>query len=66
LAEIGVFLDAAEKHFKRRSLIYTTQKFYEAYFRDGMSAEQLGKERFWLRSLHRVPSLRAVDAVAIP
>jgi lysozyme len=56
LAEIGTFLDAAEKHFGRRPLIYTTQEFYEAYFRDGRSAERLGKEHFWLRSLHRAPS----------
>jgi lysozyme len=55
LAEIGAFLDAAEKHFGQRPLIYTTREFYEAYFRNGWSAEQLGKERFWLRSLHRAP-----------
>ena len=55
LAQIGAFLDAAEKHFGQRPLVYTTQEFYEAYFRDGWSAERLGKERFWLRSLHRAP-----------
>lgn len=55
LAEIGAFLDAAEKHFGQRPLVYTTQEFYEAYFRNGWSSEQLGKERFWLRSLHRAP-----------
>ena len=55
LAEIGAFLDAAEKHFGRRPLVYTTREFYEAYFRDGWPAERLGKERFWLRSLHRAP-----------
>ena len=55
LAQIGAFLDAAEKHFGQRPLVYTTQEFYEAYFRNGWSAEQLGKERFWLRSLHRAP-----------
>jgi lysozyme len=56
LPEIGAFLDAVEKHFGRRPLIYSTQEFYEVYFRDGRSAEQIGKERFWLRSLHRAPS----------
>ena len=55
LAQIGAFLDAAEKHFGQRPLVYTTQEFYEAYFRNGWSAEQLRKERFWLRSLHRAP-----------
>lgn len=55
LAEIGAFLDAAEKHFGQRPIVYTTQEFYEAYFRNGWSSEQLGKERFWLRSLHRAP-----------
>ena len=55
LAEIGAFLDAAEKHFGQRPLVYTTREFYEAYFRNGWSAEQLGKERFWLRSLYRTP-----------
>jgi len=55
LAEIGAFLDAAEKHFGQRPLIYTTREFYEAHFRKGWTADQLGKERFWLRSLHRPP-----------
>jgi lysozyme len=55
LAEIGAFLDAAEKHFGQRPLIYTTQEFYEAYFSNGWSVEQLRKERFWLSSLHRTP-----------
>ena len=56
LAEIVSFLDAAEKHFGRRPLIYTTQEFYEAYFRDSRSVERLAKEYFWLRSLHWAPS----------
>ena len=56
LAQIGAFLDAAEKHFGQRPLVYTTSEFYEAYFRNGWSADRLGKERFWLRSLHRTPS----------
>ena len=56
LTEVRAFLDAAEKHFGRRPLIYTTREFYETYFRNGWSAEQLSKERFWLRSLHQAPS----------
>ncbi len=55
VAEIGAFLDAAEKRFGRRPLIYTTREFFEAHFHGGRLAARLAKERFWLRSLHRTP-----------
>ena len=49
--EIQAFLDAAEKRFGRRPLIYTTREFYETYLSDG----RLANERFWFRSLHWPP-----------
>jgi lysozyme len=55
VAEIQVFLDAAEKRFGRRPLIYTTREFHAAYFNDGRHREGLENERFWLRSLHWTP-----------
>jgi len=55
LAEIVAYLDAVERNFGKRPLIYTTREFYEAHFRDGWAPERLRKERFWLRNLHRAP-----------
>ena len=55
VAEILAFLDAAEKTYGRRPLIYTTREFYETYLEQAARKGRLGKERFWLRSLHRVP-----------
>ena len=50
------FLDAVEKRFGRRPLVYTTREFHDAYFLShGRLKERLGNERFWLRSLHWTP-----------
>ncbi len=51
VAEIVAFLDAAEKRFGSRPLIYTSPEFYATYLND----VRLGSERFWLRSLHWLP-----------
>jgi lysozyme len=51
VAEVQAFLDAAQKRFGRRPLIYTTREFHAAYH----LGEHLGRERFWLRSLHWTP-----------
>jgi lysozyme len=56
VAEITTYLDAVEKRFGKRPLVYTTREFYDAYFRDGWPPDRLQKERFWLRSLHRAPN----------
>ncbi len=56
VAEIVAFLDAVEKRFGRRPLVYTTREFHDAYFlSDGRLKERLGNERLWLRSLHWAP-----------
>ncbi len=60
VAEILAFLDAAEKRFGRRPLIYTTREFYGAYLSDAQREGRLDKERFWLRSLHWPPRLGAI------
>ena len=56
VAEMLAFLDAVEKRFGRRPLVYTTREFHDAYFLShGRLKERLGNERFWLRSLHWWP-----------
>ena len=56
VAEIVVFLDAVEKHFGSRPLVYTTREFHDTHFSShGQPRERLGNERFWLRSLHWMP-----------
>ncbi len=55
VAEIVAFLDATEKRFGRRPVIYTTREFYGAHLRSAQRAGRLDKERFWLRSLHWPP-----------
>jgi lysozyme len=56
LAEVLAFLDAVQKRFGRRPLIYTTREFHDARFlKQGRLDERLHAERFWLRSLHRPP-----------
>ena len=56
VAEILAFLDAVEKHFGPRPLVYTTREFHDTYFSSrGQLRERLGNERFWFRSLHWVP-----------
>jgi lysozyme len=55
VAEIVAFLDATEKHFGRRPVIYTTREFHGAYLSKAQRAGRLDKESFWLRSLHLPP-----------
>jgi lysozyme len=55
VAEILAFLDAAEKRFGRRPLIYTTREFYSAYLSDAQREGRLDKEHFWFRGLHWPP-----------
>lgn len=52
-AEITVFLDALEAHYRMRPIIYTTREFHDAHL-----AGKFLKERFWIRSLMLPPSFR--------
>ena len=52
-AEIGVFLDALQAHYKVRPIIYTTREFHDAYL-----VGKFPKERFWVRRLLLTPHLR--------
>ncbi len=45
-AEIQAFLDAAEKHFRRRPLLYTTREFHDAYFSDALLRSALRMSAF--------------------
>jgi len=49
-AEIEIFLNKVEAHFKQRPVIYTTQEFHDAYL-----VGKFPKERFWVRSIFWPP-----------
>ena len=69
VAEMLAFLDAVEKRFGRRPLVYTTREFHDAYFLSrGQLRERLGNERFWLPqpALGAPVRQQTVDAMAIP
>jgi lysozyme len=53
-AEITAFLNAVEKRFGRRPLIYTNRDFHQAHLEG-----RLQNERFWLASLNHLPSFRS-------
>ncbi len=56
VAEMQAFLDAVERRFGRRPLVYATREFHDTYFLShGRLKDRLGNERFWLRSLHWEP-----------
>lgn len=57
-AEITVFLDRVERHYRSRPLIYTTREFHDAHLRGGFAGE-----RFWARSLVLRPSFRTGEWV---
>jgi lysozyme len=53
VAEIEAFLDALERHYGCRPVIYTTPEYHAAFL-----ANRLPNERFWVRSIHLPPMFR--------
>lgn len=50
--EVDVYLDAVERAWGRRPILYTTHQFHDAHLKS------VRGERFWLRSLFRWPQFR--------
>ena len=51
-AEITLFLDLVEAHYRVRPILYTTRQFHDAHL------AALSGERWWIRSLYTPPDFR--------